>query len=270
MRTLVLVDVQRRLQSFGRSLSLIRLSVPSEEELEDIIVSESLNLPVLIKEELDFDTVELKALLEDRLTKFTKFDTVLEAIKKSEMKYVFIDARGGTGKTYVLNAILSASRILENGSVALAVGSTGIAADLLQLGRTFHSRFKAPLNVHKDSVCSIDAQSTLARLISMAKVIVWDEAPMADRYLMEALDRTLRDITSKDLPFGGKVMLLSGDFRQCLPVLPNGSRAEVVDRSLKRSHLWKFFKVMKLEENMRVKMSNDPEAEEFDIFTLKL
>ena len=65
-------------------------------------------------------------------------------------------------------------------------------------------------------------------------------------------------------------MLLSGDFRQCLPVLPNGSRAEVVDRSLKRSHLWKFFKVMKLEENMRVKMSNDPEAEEFDIFTLKL
>ena len=183
---------------------------------------------------------------------------------------MFIDARGGTGKTFVLNAILAAVRILEEGSIALAVGATGIAANLLHLGRTFHSRFKAPLLIHAESVCCIDAQSTLARLIRMAKLIVWDEAPMSHKHQLEALDRTLRDIMDIDKPFGGKVVVLSGDFRQCLPVIPGATRAEVVDASMKRSYLWKFFKVMKLTENMRVKMSMDPEAEKFDKFTLDL
>jgi hypothetical protein len=121
-----------------------------------------------------------------------------------------------------------------------------------------------------DSMCSIDAGSTLARLICMTKIIVWDEAPMSHKYQLEALDRTLRDITDIDLPFGGKVIVLSGDFRQCLPVIPGATRAEIVDAALKRSYLWKFFEVMQLKENMRIKMSKDPEAEAFDEFTLQL
>jgi ATP-dependent DNA helicase PIF1 len=137
---------------------------------------------------------------------------------------------------------------------------TGIAANLLHLGRTFHSRFKLPLNINSESVCNIDARSTLAKLICETRIIVWDEAPMSHRFQLEALDRTLRDITDKDAPFGGKIMLLSGDFRQCLPVIPGASRAEVVDAALNRSYLWQYFKVMKLSENMRVKMSGDPNA----------
>ena len=65
-------------------------------------------------------------------------------------------------------------------------------------------------------------------------------------------------------------MVLSGDFRQCLPVLPQASRAEVVDAALNRSPLWQFFKVMHLSENMRVKLSNSPDAEAFDAFTLMI
>ena len=125
---------------------------------------------------------------------------------------VFIDARGGTGKTFVLNAILAAVRALEGGSIALAVGATGIAANLLHLGRTLHSRFKVPLNINKESVCNISANSTLAKLICETKIIVWDEAPMNHKFQLEALDRTLRDITGKDEAFGGKILLFSGDF----------------------------------------------------------
>ena len=123
---------------------------------------------------------------------------------------VFIDARGGTGKTNVLNGLLAAVQIMEGGSIALAVGSTGIAANPLHLGRTFHSRFKVPLNVNCDSVCNIDAQSTLAKLVCMAKMIIWDEAPMNHRHQLEALDRTLKDLTGVDSPFGGKTIVLSG------------------------------------------------------------
>ena len=104
----------------------------------------------------------------------------------------------------------------------------------------------------------------------MAKVIVWDEAPMSHRYGMEALDRTLRDITAADLPFGGKVVVLSGDFRQCLAVVPHANRAEVVDAALNRSSLWNKFTVLQLKENMRVLLSKDPDTEGFDEFTTKL
>ena len=93
---------------------------------------------------------------------------------------------------------------------------------------------------------------------------------MNHKFQLEALDRTLRDVTGKDEAFGVKILLLSGDFRQCLPVIPYSSRAEVVDSALNRSYLWQDFKVMKLRENMRVKTSNDPEAEAFDLLTLEI
>ena len=80
----------------------------------------------------------------------------------------------------------------------------------------------------------------------------------------------LRDITNDDKPFGGKIMVVSGDFRQCLPVIPNANRAEIVNAALNRSNLWNSFEVMTLDENMRVQLSNDPEAETFDKLTLEI
>lgn len=35
-----------------------------------------------------------------------------------------------------------------------------------------------------------------------------------------ALDRILRDLCGNESPFGGVVILLAGDFRQTLPVIP--------------------------------------------------
>ena len=224
---------------------------------------------------MDFDVIELKALIESRKQQFTDsqrelFENVLEAVIKNKQLYVFIDARGGTGKTFVLNAILAAVRVMNGGTVALAVGATGNAANLLHLGRTFHSRFKAPLNITVDSVCNIDAQSAIAKLINMAKIIVWDEAPMSHRFQMEALDRTLQDLTDNDIPFGGQIMDISGDFRQCLPVIPGASRAELVDAALNRSKLWKHFKVVALYENMRVTWCNCPDPESSSLLLLEV
>jgi len=42
-----------------------------------------------------------------------------------------------------------------------------------------------------------------------------------------------------DMPFGGKVMLFGGDFRQVLPVVPHGTRAQITDATLLRSYIWK-------------------------------
>ena len=200
------------------------------------------------------------------------FDTVLDAARQDKPLLAFLDARGGCGKIFLLNVILAAVRSLDtDGCVALAMGTTGIAANLLQLGRTFHSRLKAPLNPTEESMLQISAQSSLAQLLRMTKLILIDESTMLDRFQLEALDRTLRDLTanSKEL-FGGKIVLLAGDFRQCLPVVPCASRAGTVAKCINQSFLWKHFKVYHLTENMRVRASGDPTLEEFDKWTLSI
>ncbi|GJR68659.1 ATP-dependent DNA helicase PIF1-like protein [Tanacetum coccineum] len=57
--------------------------------------------------------------------------------------------------------------------------------------RTAHSRFAIPINVVDDSMYHILADSDLAELIRMSKLIIWDEAPM-----------TLEDIVVKLVRLG--------------------------------------------------------------------
>ena len=82
----------------------------------------------------------------------------MDAVRNKQQLLAFIDARGGCGKTFLLNAILSGVRISEEGGcVALAMATTGIAANLLELGRTFHSRLKASLSPTEESTLQISA-----------------------------------------------------------------------------------------------------------------
>ena len=78
-------------------------------------------------------------------------------------------------------------------------------------------------------------------MIAEALIIIWDEAPMMHRHIMEALDRALRDLMGNPAPFGGKILLLGGDFRQILPVIKHASRAQIANSCLKKSELWKRF-----------------------------
>lgn len=88
--------------------------------------------------------------------------------------------------------------------------------------------------------------------------MIWDEAPMINKWAFEAFDRTLKDINSSvdpdssTKPFGGKVVVLGGDFRQILPVIPKGTRADIVMATINSSILWKDCKVLRLTENMRL------------------
>jgi ATP-dependent DNA helicase PIF1 len=52
--------------------------------------------------------------------------------------------------------------------------------------------------------------------------------------------------------FGGKTMVLGGDFRQVLPVVEGDSRLDTVDASITNSYLWSHVKILKLTINMRL------------------
>ncbi|KAL7096997.1 hypothetical protein ACP275_10G115200 [Erythranthe tilingii] len=118
--------------------------------------------------------------------------------------------------------------VRSKGEIVINVASSGIASLLLPGGRTTHSRFGLPINVHKSSTCSISQQSPQAELLIRAKLIIWDEAPMMHRYYFEALDKTMKSILQVDKLFGGKVVVLRGDFRQILPVVLKASRQDIV------------------------------------------
>ena len=69
-------------------------------------------------------------------------------------------------------------------------------------------------------------------LIKEASVIIWDEGPMVNRAVLACVDEVCRTVMENDLPFGGKNIVVLGDFRQTCPVIRGGTRAQVVDASI--------------------------------------
>ncbi|XP_021990657.1 uncharacterized protein LOC110887059 [Helianthus annuus] len=131
-----------------------------------------------------------------------------------------------------LSSLTDEQRLVCKGDIVLNVASSGIASLLLPGGRTAPSRFHIPLNLTETSMCFIKPDDDVADLLKKTKLIIWDEAPMNHKHAFEALDRTMKDIFKCEMTFGGKVMVFGGDFRQILPVVPNGSRRYIVDISL--------------------------------------
>ncbi|XP_050111764.1 ATP-dependent DNA helicase PIF1-like [Malus sylvestris] len=187
------------------------------------------------------------------------FNTIMGAIQRSENKTFFVDGPDGTGKTYLYCALLANLRRLRH--IVLATTSSGIAATILPGGRTTHSKFKIPLSLDASSMSSINKQSDLAKLIQKTKAIIWDEATMMHHHAFEALNRTFRDLIDVDLPFGGKIMIFRGDFRQVLLVIQKGTKAKLIQASVIKASFWSHVKILKLKQNMR--SINDREFSKF-------
>ncbi|XP_012853088.1 PREDICTED: uncharacterized protein LOC105972657 [Erythranthe guttata] len=200
------------------------------------------------------------------------FDDIMDAVTNDRGELFFLYGHGGTGKTFIWKTLSAAIR--SKGEIVINVASSGIASLLLPGGRTAHSRLGLPIIVHESSTCSIKQQSPQAELLSRAKLIIWDEAPMMHRYCFEALDKTMKSILDSDMPFGDKVVVLGGGFLQILPVVLKASRQDTVHATMNSSPLWRQCKVMKLNKNMRLQSSsssaNADEIREFTDWILRI
>lgn len=225
--------------------------------------------------ELNYDVPTLQRFVntnEDCLTDEQKliYNKIIANINTNDGKIFFLDAPGGTGKTYLINLILA--KIRSNRGIAIAVASSGIAATLLEGGRTAHSALKLPLNlsISETPICNIPKQSNLAKVLRKAEIIIWDESTMAHKKCFEALNRTLQDLRDNNSLMGGLTLLLAGDFRQTLPVVPRGTRADEIKACLKRSVLWPSIEILNLTKNMRVLLKGDINAGNFSNILLKI
>lgn len=187
------------------------------------------------------------------------YDEIMNCVMGGSSGFFFLYGYGGTGKTFLWKTLSAGIR--SNGLIVLNVASSGIASLLLSGGRTAHSTFAIPLIINDKSTCNINQGSARAKLLLHAKLIIWDEAPMMNRFCFEAFDRTLRDIMASqnkdnlEKPFGGKVVVLGGDFRQILPVIRKGTRQDILGAAVNSSKIWKSCKVLKLTANMRLTTS---------------
>lgn len=266
----VRLDIEQRIQAFGRSLDEFGLEMSEEVRrmgVEAVQAAAHSSEPKEIRDEtVPLD--ERNAMGVSGASRFAQLkrsqqaaaSAIVDSARSGSGRCFFLDSPGGAGKTFTINTILRMLR--SEGRIVLAVASSGIAAILLDMGRTFHSRFKAErLNPAPEQHLGVTAQSALAKLLRRCDAIIWDEGAMGNKYHLEALDRSLRDFMSSvhvrfaTLPFGGKTVVVAGDFRQTLPIVRFASRAQTVEIALTRSYLWKDFQTYRLEENMRIEQA---------------
>ena len=51
-------------------------------------------------------------------------------------------------------------------------------------------------------------------------------------------------------------IVLGGDFQQILPVITTGEKEYIIDTTIRQSYLWPHFKILTLQENMKLKQHN--------------
>ena len=119
----------------------------------------------------------------------------------------------------------------------------GIAAILLPEGTTVHKAMGLPVPLFKDSNSNIKINSKAGKQLLNTDVFIIDEAPMMPNYVLDIFDRKLREITQVDAPFGGKILIAGGDFRQCLSIKRFAYESELIGLSVKNWKQFDYFKV---------------------------
>ncbi|XP_074320257.1 uncharacterized protein LOC141657045 isoform X1 [Silene latifolia] len=247
--------VEQFLEGMGKSFghfNLAHLHIIQETVVQSTRdISDALNAPVPL--------LQLASRKELNAQQRTAYKAIMHHVKTSKAGAFFIDGPGGTGKTFLYGALYA--KVRSMGKICLPTASSGIAASNLPTGRTTHSRFKIPLDTDETLTCDVSKQSSLACLLRETSLFIWDEASMAKKQNIEAVDMLLKDVCSNSELFGGKVIVFGGDFRQVLPVLPRRTQQEAVDASIVSSALWPQLTKFSLTENIRARA--DPKFSEF-------
>ena len=251
MQGMAAFEIDEILQQYGSHFN---------EFIDDITPAPPIEIPQDSSPLMEESIVNVLKFDDDQQSIFDRLQTAIENYYLPIGEKLFmILAPAGCGKTFLLNGFIA--NLIHNDIPVAATSSAAIASSLLINGNTTHSIFNLPISYFDEfSTCNINYHSKKAEYLREIMVIIVDEVPMLHRHLLEAMDRTLRDIMDNDLPFGGKIVIFCGDFRQTLPVVINGTRPTIVSASLKSSPLWKMVNILKLKINHR--QSNS----EFDEF----
>ena len=156
----------------GKPLSEIGMKSPTRQQ--------EINIDREMLRELSYDTDKMVAyvVLNEPLLNIDQqaiYHEFLRRYYSNGNGIIFIDAPGGTGKTFLVNLLL-----------ALIRGEKKIA----------HSTLQIPIDlIHNEApVCNIKNGTGKAKVLQEAKALFWDEISMMHKHGIEAVNRTLQDI----------------------------------------------------------------------------
>lgn len=189
------------------------------------------------------EQLDLAAMVETlTLSQRKVYEWVSEKLSKGEHIQACIVGPAGTGKSYLLKAIVEHIKQVENIAVT-KLATTGVAAVVVG-GTTVHNFFRMDINCQ-----SYLEKGTLEhKIVRDTAVLIIDEFSMLEFNVFLAMDRITRQASipkKRGSPFGGKHVILIGDPAQ-LPA---------IDKDIYDSWLWQNFDILMLKE---VKRQEDP------------
>ena len=251
-----LLKIELILNETNRTCASVGLTAPSydiDDNKDDIE-----NVPRQIRAAMDFKQDEMTRLFEEHYEQLndkqrTFFNVIKDKIDNNEGGVFFLNAPGGTGKTFVCNVIIEYLNSL--GKFAVATALSGIAALNLYKGATIHSTFKIPQNVTSESTSSIGLNGTEGdvQLLQECAAMFMDEASMTHIDIFNVINKALQYVQNVERLFGSKLVILTGDWQQILPVVKAGGRGRTVAATFRKSMFWKECEYYELDVNQRVK-----------------
>lgn len=182
----------------------------------------------------------------------------LEKIKAGGNYFIF--GAAGTGKSTLLAHI---GKEIPDAVFAAPTGSAAQKINGVTLNSLFHIQ---PIPYITEECLGVISSKTVRRAISAIKTLIVDEISMVRADIFAAIDFRLRQYGPdgcKDKPFGGRQIILSGDFFQLPPVVTNdevcgSSVGECLERQYGgiysfMTKIWKDAQIVPiyLRENMR-------------------
>nr|CAD2199069.1 unnamed protein product [Meloidogyne enterolobii] len=216
------LDIAKRIVEAGKSLD----DFPTMEKIDDIDLDIEEKFDIV--EELDIGRRSYELLNDEQRA---IVDEIMNRISNPDGKvaFYFLSGPGGSGTTFVISKIVHLIRGMKKKVSTMAF--TGIAATLLPGGRTMHNRFGLNLDMSNSKIGPSSKAWTELENIDM---FICDEAPMIHKRALSTIDLKLKEIMKSNIDFGGKIMLMAGDFRQTLPIQNRDARKFFVSFRFRR------------------------------------
>lgn len=168
---------------------------------------------------------------------------------------LFFTGPAGCGKTFTLHILMETyNRFCQShntqNNAYIACASTGKAAVAIG-GTTVHSAFHITLDRRHHGKLGFEILQLYRHSFANIKLIIIDEISMIGANIFNMVHTRLQSITGDyDTPFGGKDIILCGDFRQ-LPPVNAKPPFKPMSNSLAGASLWQTLQYFPLRQVMR-------------------
>ena len=230
----LLRDLNNRLSSLGKTLLDFGFPMPTESDSE--ADRARLAYPPA-QERTKYEELYITCTNEQK----SIVDRVLLSVQQSTAFVMMIQAPAGYGKSHIFKTIAHGTR--ASAHIVAVTATTGLAALNYEGGRTLHSvmRMSVVDDPILDSIeCDVGGTSERAEYLRQVAVFLIDEVTMAHVQWLVAMDTCLQGLMANTLPFGGKVVVFAGDFRQLPPVVKDGSEEDIFKASLPSFYYWPY------------------------------